>query len=400
MVAGVWTVPSPCGSDEAVAFVGLTGASRMIRSMSQPVVIITPDVVGARMAGPGIRAWHIARELRDRFDVVLIAMFQDEEGLELDGIRIERFGSRGAAKALRTAGVVIGQPHREMLRLVGGGQSLIFDLFDPVILELDELTAGLRGRLHRILEYRRLTRALRGGDRLIAATDRQRELYERIAGESGHVIDPARWLIVPFGVPDDAAPSVEKATPPVVIWNGGVWPWLDPQTAVRAIDEVNARGIEATLQFMGTGRPNASVSGALPSMDPLTASRHVEWNSEWVPYEERAAVIGRASISLMLHGETREAEYSIRTRLFDAVWCGIPVIATRGGFAAELVEREGLGIVVSPGDVSGVADAIVTLLEDDEIRSRSVSALMGLRRRYRWSEVCKPLISAVEAAGR
>lgn len=364
--------------------------------MSQPVVIITPDVVGARMAGPGIRAWHFARELRKRFDVALIATFQDEEGLELDGIRIEQFGSPGAWKALRRASVVVGQPHREMLRLLGGRQSLIFDLFDPVILELDELTTGFRGRLHRVLEYRRLMKALRGGSTLIAATERQRELYTRIGAESQHDVDASRWLIVPFGVPEEEPPIVEKASPPVVIWNGGVWPWLDPQTAVRAIDEVNARGIEATLQFMGTGRPNAAVSGALPSIDPLVGSKHVEWNSEWVPYEDRARVIGRASISLMLHGETREAEYSIRTRLFDAIWCGIPVIATRGGFAAELVEREGLGIVVAPGDVSGVADAIVTLLEDDETRSRSVSALTGLRRRYRWSEICKPLISAIE----
>lgn len=148
---------------------------------------------------------------------------------------------------------------------------------------------------------------------------------------------------------------------------------------------------------MGTGRPNADVSSALPAWEPISTSEHVDWNPEWVPYTERAWVIGRASISLMLHAETREAEYSIRTRLFDAIWCGIPVIATRGGFAAELVEREGLGIVVPPGDVARVADAMVTLLQDDEIRSTSVTALMGLRRRYWWSEVCKPLLSQVEA---
>lgn len=369
----------------------------MIRPMSQPVIVITPDVVGARMAGPGIRAWHFAREIGKRFDAGLIAQFQDEERLELEGIRIARFGSHEAEALLGSAAVVIGQPHREMLRLIGGPAQLIFDLFDPVILELDEIGSGLRGRLHRMLESRRLLKALRSGSTLIAATERQRELYTGILPGKGAVIDPEHWLIVPFGVPAEDPPVVGKSVPPVVIWNGGVWPWLDPVTAIAAIEEVNRRGTPVKLQFMGTGRPNADVAKALPSLGPISASPYVEWNPDWVPYTERGEVIGRAAVSLMLHGRTREAEYSIRTRIFDSIWCGVPVIATRGGFAADLVDREGLGIVVEPGDVQGVADAIVSLVEDDAIRTRSVSALTGLRRRYRWSEVCKPLLSAIEA---
>jgi len=31
------------------------------------VVVVTPDVVGERMAGPGIRAYHLAAEIGRRF---------------------------------------------------------------------------------------------------------------------------------------------------------------------------------------------------------------------------------------------------------------------------------------------------------------------------------------------
>ncbi len=364
--------------------------------MSRNVVIITPDVVGARMAGPGIRAYELARALRERHDVCLIAAFQNEDSLDLEGVRTVVVNTRESASLLESADVVIGQPHRSTLRLLDRGPELIFDLFDPVILELDELAAGLRGRIHRMLEYRRLLRALGSGSRLIAATGRQRELYTTIARKKNLQIDDDRWLIVPFGVPAGEPAVVDKTVPPVVIWNGGVWPWLDPDTAVKAIDEVNRRGVRARLEFMGTSRPNADVAGALPAL-AADDSENVFWNADWVPYGERSSVIGRASLSLMLHRRTREADYSIRTRLFDSIWCGVPVIASRGGFAAELVEREGLGIVVEPGDVSGVSEAIVTLLQDDEMRTRSVSALTALRRRYQWSEVCKPLLAAIEA---
>jgi hypothetical protein len=97
----------------------------------------------------------------------------------------------------------------------------------------------------------------------------------------------------------------------------------------------------------------------------------------------------------MLHRRTAEAEYSIRTRLFDAIAAGVPVVATAGGFAAELVEREGLGIVVPPGDVDAVANAIRRLLTDDEIFTTCVENLERIRPRFAWDVVTRPLVDAI-----
>ncbi|MDX1584307.1 MAG: glycosyltransferase family 4 protein [Thermoanaerobaculia bacterium] len=365
--------------------------------MSARIAVVTPDVVGNRMAGPGIRAYHFARELSKHFEVSLVALFEEEDRLDLDGIAKVRFGGHDAKRLLQEVDVAVGQPHRQTLRAARAGTPVIFDLFAPVLLELDQMSGGLRRRAHRFLETRRFREALRQGKRLIVATPAQRQLYEQLAERARIQIDPAGWLDVPFGIPAEDPPEVDQSSPPLVIWNGGVWPWLDPATAVAAIEEVNRRGTKARLSFMGTGRPNLEVAAALPELTSIGDSDLVEWNRDWVPYPERAGTLGRASVSLMLHGDTEEARYSIRTRLFDAIWCAIPVVATRGGFAAELVESENLGVVVPPGDVSSVADAIEALVKDDVLRSRSVSALMGVRDRYRWSEVCTPLIEAVES---
>lgn len=97
----------------------------------------------------------------------------------------------------------------------------------------------------------------------------------------------------------------------------------------------------------------------------------------------------------MLHRRTAEAEYSIRTRLFDAIAAGIPVVATAGGFAAELVEQEGLGIVVAPGDVPGVADALRRLLTDDGFYAGCVRSLQRIQPRFAWEVVTQPLVSAI-----
>ncbi|HEX6640057.1 MAG TPA: glycosyltransferase, partial [Thermoanaerobaculia bacterium] len=92
---------------------------------------------------------------------------------------------------------------------------------------------------------------------------------------------------------------------------------------------------------------------------------------------------------------TAEADYSIRTRLFDAIAAGVPVVASAGGFAAELVEREGLGIVVPPEDTGAAAEAIRRLLSDDEIYSASVRNLERIRPRFAWEVVTRPLVSAI-----
>src|SRR5213596_2845876 len=52
-----------------------------------PVVVATPDVVGERMAGPGIRAWHLAEELRKHFPTTLVARRENGTRDDTDALR-------------------------------------------------------------------------------------------------------------------------------------------------------------------------------------------------------------------------------------------------------------------------------------------------------------------------
>src|SRR6185436_15203277 len=142
-------------------------------------------------------------------------------------------------------------------------------------------------------------------------------------------------------------------------------------TAVEAILRLNASGTRAKLLFLGRARPNRSLIDRRRDdrVDALLArgGEHVSANDDWVPYRERLSWLRSGKIAIMLHRRTLEADYSIRTRLFDAIAAATPVVATAGGFAADLVEQEGLGIVVPPEDADAVAQAIRTLLTDDEM---------------------------------
>jgi glycosyltransferase involved in cell wall biosynthesis len=131
--------------------------------------------------------------------------------------------------------------------------------------------------------------------------------------------------------------------------------------------------------------------GAVPVGDAPFILR----NDEWVPYRDRGRWLSGARLSIMLHGVTAESELSIRTRMFDAMAFGIPVVATRGGWAADLVEAEGLGLVVEPESLDSVAAAVRRLVEDDAFHAACVENLERIRPRYAWSEVVKPLVSTI-----
>jgi glycosyltransferase involved in cell wall biosynthesis len=363
------------------------------RRSSHRVVVSTPDVVGARMAGPGIRAWNLARELAKSFDTALVGRV--EEGLApAPGLRVLARATRDARAAVREADILLGQPARGFGRQ-RRGQRLIVDLFDPVLLELRELYGAHptpRQRLHYAAEAWRVRRAVATGDLLVCATRKQRELYPTGA---------SRMIEVPFGIdPADLLPG-DRVRENLMVWGGGTWEWLDPELAVEAVRQVNAEGLECRLLFLGRSRPNGAMRdrGREERFDRLLArgAPHVSANDGWTPYRERLSWLRPAKIAIMLHRPTTEAAYSIRTRLFDAIAAAVPVITTEGGFAAELVAEEGLGLVVPPSDARAVAESVRRLLSDDGLHARCVRKLEGIRARFAWDVVTRPLVNAINA---
>ena len=379
------------------------------------VVVHTPDVVGERMAGPGIRASHLAAELAKHVATTLIArtavIASASDGTGgAGGARLEplpprsratlgmtqvQHGTPEAAAAIREADVLIGQPARGF-RKRRREQRIVYDLFDPTVLELRELYGhqpSLRQRVHVAAEWWRLAEALLRADLLMCAASQQREFYERLQGGD------APWIEVPFGVEPEEARVCEKPRDNIVVWGGGLWEWLDPAAAVEAIQSVNAEGVRAKLLFLGRARPNPSVIDRRREdrFDALLArgGEHVSANEQWVPYAERLAWLRAGKVAIMLHRRTAEADYAIRTRLFDAIASATPIIATSGGYAADLVAEERLGIVVPPDDTAAVAAAIRKLLTDDEFWLACVQRLEMIRPRFAWEVVTRPLVDAI-----
>ena len=208
-------------------------------------------------------------------------------------------------------------------------------------------------------------------------------------------------LDVPFGIPnDDPAEEVGEiqGVPPdwqVVLWWGGVWPWLDLDTLLAARAQLGAAKVSIvvpTAARPGTDRPQFS------TVDLRAAARRHGLEEPavvpleiWVPYAERHRILNRASLVAVLHRRGTEADLSFRTRALDGVWAGVPLLLSEGGAIASRARREGWGGVVPPQDVDLTASALRLLLGSRE-QDRCRRALALHRCDWCWSEVAQPLL--------
>ena len=118
--------------------------------------------------------------------------------------------------------------------------------------------------------------------------------------------------------------------------------------------------------------------------------RHVFFN-DWVPYEERQNYLLEADVGVSLHLDHVETRFAFRTRLLDYLWAGLPIVATRGDVMGESLAAQDLAHLAAPGDVDGVAQTILSLLDNPTLRDDCASRFQQVATRHKWDVVTQPL---------
>jgi hypothetical protein len=394
------------------------------------VLVITGDPIGARMAGPAIRAWHIAEALAEANEVTLVTLAGLESLPAPFELRHVRAGDNRAFEPLeKWADVILFQGHAMAAfpALAETSKIVIADIYDPMHLEQleqgRELPAATWDKQVRDATDV-LNQQLERADFLVCASDRQRMFYLGALAALGRV-NPANYAhdpdldgllaVVPFGL--DAQPPVHeravlKGVKPgiggddkLLLWGGGLYNWFDPVTLIRAVAQLSERHDNVRLFFQGTKHPHPGV----PEMAIVSESRSlagqlgvldrsVFFNEEWVDYADRQNYLTEADAGVSTHFAHVETTFSFRTRILDYLWAGLPMVVTEGDSFAELVERESLGIVVPSADADALAAALETVLFDAEFGAAARANVARVREDFVWSRTLAPIVAFVADA--
>lgn len=393
------------------------------------IAVLTGDAITARMAGPAIRAWHMAEALSGEHEVRLVSV--NPRGERIDApFPIVTAKRTELGPHVNWADVVILQGH--VLELVpelkkaDSTKLVVCDIYDPMHLEL--LEQGKRDtdeqRAKDLIGVTKvLNTQLKRGDFFLCASDRQRHFWLGHLAAIGRLTpqlydaDPTAdslLAVVPFGLPDKpptrTGPGPRGTLPGVgesdriVLWAGGVYSWFDPLTLVDAIGELAPSRSDLRLVFLGMKHPNPEVpemdigarTRALADRLGLTG-RHVFFNDGWVPYGERQNWLLDADCGVTTHFEHVETTFAFRTRVLDYLWAGMPIVTTDGDSFADLVRTERLGVVVPPNDRAALADALERVLYDTEFADACRERVAMVRDRFAWETVLAPLLAYCRA---
>jgi hypothetical protein len=391
------------------------------------IVIVTGDPIGARLAGPAIRAWNMAEALSRTNQVTLVSLTAVESvDAPFQLVRVAPHDDRAFAQLERWADVIVFQGHAMAVfdSLRRSDKIIVVDIYDPMHLEQLE-----QGRELPPEQWARqvgdatevLNEQLARGDFFLAASERQKMFWlGQLAGlgrinPSTYEDDPdldGLISVAPFGLPD-TPPVHERAVlkgvrpgigedDKVLLWGGGLYNWFDPLTLIRAVAQLSARRPGVRLFFQGTKHPHPGV----PEMAIVAESRRlaeelgvldvsVFFNDAWVDYADRQNYLLEADVGVSTHHAHIETTFSFRTRILDYLWAGLPMVVTAGDHFADLIAREELGRVVPAEDVDALAVALEEALFDTAFRDRAIENVRRVAAHYTWPVVLAPLVEFV-----
>ena len=394
------------------------------------IAVVTADVLAERMAGPAIRAFHIAEQL------ALAGHQVSLYSTASCSITDPRFACAHAPwhrlrEAVGADPVVVFQGFVSFHApwLLRSDKVLVVDLYDPMHLEqLEQLRhhAPLERRATGDLTVRVLNDQLLRGDFFLCASEEQRALWlgqlaavGRLNAENYDADQTLRSLIAvcPFGLSDRPAVQhrhavkggVEGIGPEdtVLLWAGGVYNWFDPLTLVRAVGQLAPRHPDLRLFFLGMVHPNPDV----PAMAVATrlrelsdelglTGRSVFFNDGWVAYDDRENYLLDADVGVSTHLLHVETTFSFRTRMLDYLWAGLPMVATVGDSFSTLIEQDGLGLTVPEGDVEALAAALERAAYEPGFAEACRAAIAVERGRFTWPRALAPLVAFCAAPHR
>ena len=389
--------------------------------------------MGKQMAGPGIRYFHMARTLSLHVSVTLALALADERHADADLAHLQaqlpnarllpyrpgEWGDVMAAAASAQVIVLASDLVYIMPPLTGSQAALVIDGYDPLLAEWLSMEVP-RGHAEMIPWWQSRMRQLQpqylAGDFYICASERQRDWWLGLLEANGRINpwtfgqDPSlRRLVdvVAYGLPDEEPEhtrSVIKGVWPgiqpedkLILWGGGLWQWLDPLTAIRAVAKIWPQRQDVRLIFPGTKHPNpihAQIPNHVAAAKELAASLglldRAIFFGDWIDYADWVNVLLEADVAISLHFETLETRLSSRTRILEYMWAGLPTVATQGDVVGTVAAGYGLAALVPTQDADAVAAAILDSLDAPQAGYTQPAQLA--RQDLAWSQVLRPLI--------
>ena len=185
---------------------------------------------------------------------------------------------------------------------------------------------------------------------------------------------------IPHGTFD--APAAFSADPPAgrkLLFFGLIRDYKGLDTLVRALPAVPA------ARLVVAGDPLDPIEPVQALARELGVAERIEWRLGYLPDEEVSRVMRDATVAVFPYRSTESASGALATALGH----GRPAVVTDVGALGDTIREYDAGAVVPPEDPDALAEAIRSLLDDEEALQRCFRGTEAARRGLSWDAIAE-----------
>lgn len=366
--------------------------------------------------GPGYRAWHLFRELAKKYEIVALSLYESyhlkilqecetwENNIHIQCIR---------HKPSRIA-ELIKKEKPDVLYLPWSSTPFLSRLKQKIPTILDYVGAGLleeyatKGHIPVTLLQMKL-KSFWLGDFFMTAGQRERYYLlgllaasKKLSYGKSEQTDPLIHVI-PMTPPPEPPVLEEKVIQKkpeelMLLVAGAFLPWYDYPTFFDALTILSKKGQRNfKVVFMGGNPRNPKFERIVQKMGNLPELQKNIVYAGLVPFKQRANYYLLADVAINIPPITIEDELSVRTRVIDYIWAGLPIISPAKDEYSAIVVNEGAGFSYEAGDSSSLAQTIELLIDDRRKLEQAKDKMQSLlRNKFDIKNYISPLESFIE----
>ncbi len=176
--------------------------------------------------------------------------------------------------------------------------------------------------------------------------------------------------------------------PYTILFFGRIWPYKGLKYLIEALPLVAERIPEVKLIIAGRGE---NIKEYFSNGD---VEKHCEILNDFIPQGAVAGLFQRSALTVLPYIESSQSGVAA-----IAYATGTPVIASNIGGLGEMIRHEKDGLLVPPGDVRALADAIIRLLSDRDLQQQmQTAALTRCQDDLNWSNIAAQTLEVYRKA--
>ncbi|MFB9867343.1 hypothetical protein [Vreelandella sulfidaeris] len=369
---------------------------------------------GSTLRGPELRYYSLAKSLIEYGEeVYLCGRAGDDKGIPNKSHFIPVSNFIALLRAFFASDVIVlhgGGPIVMLLASIAGflGKSIILDCYVPHWIELDEVVKKTKSNKLKLLikSYFNVARSFFGVmffNAVIVANQRQLDLMRGMMAPFWSTHEFSRIHIIPFGCEEVAANSQQDNSRHLlgklageeftqsdflIGWLGGAYGWFDMDAVIGAVSKAIKENKNIKLILFGAeNETKKDIASKMPDF--------VHGNIfflPWVDFSKRMEYWAGFDISLVWGGEGYENDYASRTRNFDCLTLGLPIIQNKDSEWGARLDHSGAGKATTLENLPGI---LVELSHSPDTVNNMRRAMEKLAAGFYWHKSANKLLEII-----